>query len=208
MGEIILNVRSKQRDSAFRCRMIWLGILGLILLVLPSTWAQDPGWPRQITKPGGVFVYYQPQVDDWKDFTDLTWRMAFTFTPVNGKQIVGVMEMQGHTNVDNDKKMVYITDLKINNINFPSLDAATAAKMTERAKALLPPSVTISLQRLVACVKKPEAVSGVTVNNDPPAIIATYRPAILLSVDGPPSLAEVPKTNFQFVVNTTWPRVF
>jgi hypothetical protein len=186
-----------------------VGSLVLILTLLGlSSAAQDPGWPRQLTKQGSTFIYYQPQVDDWKYFTDLTWRMAFSLTPAGGKQVVGVVEMQGHTDVDNDSKMVMITNLKILKTNFPSLEPVRAAQMDQLVRTFLPPFVSISLHRLVACVKKPDSVPGVPLKNDPPAIFISYSPAILLALDGDPVFADVPKTNLAFVVNTTWPLFF
>src|SRR4029077_2277535 len=41
--------------------------------------------------------------------------------------------------------------------------------------------------------------------NNPPAILVSYRPAILLAVDGEPTMAAIPTTTLQFVVHTTWP---
>ena len=35
-------------------------------------------------------VVYQPQVDDWKNFRELDWRMAFSLTPAGGQEVVGV----------------------------------------------------------------------------------------------------------------------
>jgi murein L,D-transpeptidase YcbB/YkuD len=64
-----------------------------------------PGWPRQISERSSTLIYYQPQVDDGKDFTDLTWRRAFSLIPAGGEQLVGVVEMQGNTDVDNENKM-------------------------------------------------------------------------------------------------------
>ncbi len=61
----------------------------------------DPGWPREKYSNGTRLIIYQPQVDDWKDFQQLTWRMAISLTPKNGKEVVGVVEMKGNTDVDN-----------------------------------------------------------------------------------------------------------
>jgi hypothetical protein len=175
---------------------------------LAAAVAQDPGWPRQITKQGNTLLYYQPQVDEWKDFAEITWRMAFSLIPAGGNEVVGVVEAQGHTDVDTDNKVVLISNLKIIGTRFPSLDPASAAQMDQLVKKFLPPSVTISLHRLVAVVNKAKSVSVVPVNNDPPAVVVSYRPAILLSVDGEPILEQVPQTKLQFVVNTTWPLFF
>lgn len=186
------------------------GMAAAVLMLGLGTVAlgQDPGWPRQIKTQAGTLTYYEPQVDNWKNFTDLTWRMAFSLVPAGGREVVGVVEMQGHSDVDSDNKMVLISNLQVTGTNFPSLDPASAASMEQLVKTFLPPTVTISLHRLVAVVHKAETVTGVPVNNDPPAIVVAYSPSILLAVDGEPSLAEIPKTNLQFVVNTTWPLFF
>lgn len=170
--------------------------------------AQDPGWPRQITKQGSTLTYFQPQVDDWTGFTDLTWRMAVSLVPAGGKEVVGVVAAQGHTDVDNDNKVVLISNLNITSTHFPSLDPTSAARMDQLVRTFMPPTVTVSLFRLVAAAQKPETVPTVPVNNDPPVIVVSYNPAILLGVDGDPVLAEIPKTKLEFVVNTTWPLFF
>jgi len=69
-------------------------ILVMVLLSSAMTLAQDPGWPRQITKPGGKVVLYQPQVDDWKNYQQVDARMAFTVTPTGGQSHVGVVTVQ------------------------------------------------------------------------------------------------------------------
>src|SRR5208282_2285404 len=87
-------------------------------------------------------------------------------------------------------------------------DPASAAQMDQLVRTFLPPTVTVSLHRLVAATQKAETVPDVTVNNDPPGIVVSYNPAILLGVDGDPVLAEIPKTKLEYVVNTTWPLFF
>ncbi len=183
-------------------------MIAVVLLILGSATlalGQDPGWPRQITKQGSTLIYYQPQVDNWKNFKDINWRMAFSLTPAGGKEVVGVAELQGQTDVDNDRKMVMITNLKILRTNFPSLDPARFAQMDQLVRTFLPPFISISLHRVVACMPKPDTVPGVPLNNDPPVIFISESPAILLAVDGNPVVADIPKTSIAFVVNTPWP---
>lgn len=170
--------------------------------------AADPGWPRQVTKAGNTFTYYQPQVDMWENHTDLAWRMAFSLVPDGGKEVVGVVEMTGRTEVDNEEKNVVVTNLAVTRTRFPSLDAATAATMDQLVRGFVPPAVTISLHRLVASLDKPAVVPGVSLKNDAPEIIVSESPAILLSVAGKPELVQIPKTRMQFVVNTSWPLFF
>jgi hypothetical protein len=168
----------------------------------------DPGWPREKYSNGTRLIIYQPQVDDWKNFQELTWRMAVSLTPKGGKQVVGVVEMKGTTDVDNVAKVVIITNPEITGTYFPSLDQATKEKMEQLFKGFVPPTISISLHRLIASVPMQQAPAVVQLNNEPPRIFVGYRPSILLSVDGEPVLSEVPKTNLKFVVNTQWPLFF
>jgi hypothetical protein len=168
----------------------------------------DPGWPRERYQDGTRLIIYQPQVDYWKDFQQLTWRMAVSLTPKSGKEVVGVVEMKGNTDIDNVAKVVVITNPEVTGAYFPSLDQATKEKMEQLFKTLVPPTVSISLHRLIASTPKKETPAGVQLSNDPPKIFVGYRPSILLSVDGEPVLSEVPNTKLKFVANTHWPLFF
>ncbi len=107
----------------------------------------DPGWPREKYSNGNRLVIYQPQVDDWKNFQELTWRMAVSLTPKGGKEVVGVVEMKGNTDVDNVAKVVIITNPQVTSAHFPSLDQAAAEKMEQSFKTFIPPTLSISLHR-------------------------------------------------------------
>jgi hypothetical protein len=165
---------------------------------------EDPGWPREITNQGSTLLLYQPQVDDWKNFRELNWRMAFSLTPAGGQEAVGVATMHSNTEIDNDNKMVLLTDLKIVNTNFPSLDPQSAAKVAQLVQTFLPPSVQISMFRLIASVPENKPPSEVPLKNDPPQIFVSYRPAILLEVDGQPVRTPIENTNLEYVLNTHW----
>src|SRR5437773_2811780 len=168
----------------------------------------DPCWPREKYSNGNRLIIYQPQVDDWKNSRELTWRMAVSLTHKGGKEVVGVVEMKGNTDVDNVAKVVIITNPQVTGTHFPSLDQATAEKMEQSFKTFIPPTLSISLHRLIASTPMQRPPTGVELNNDPPKIFVGYRPSILLSVNGEPVLSEVPNTNLKFVVNTQWPLFF
>jgi len=205
----------KSRNTSLLCIAIVIGAL----LVSPfekaaaastsgSDQSSDSGWPREKYSNGTRLIIYQPQVDDWKDFQDLSWRMAISLTPKSGKTVVGVVEMKGNTDVDNVAKVAIITNPQVTGTYFPSLDKATAEKMEQLFKTFVPQTFSISLHSLIASTPKKEAPAGAQLNNDPPKIFVGYRPSILLSVNAEPVLSEVPSTNLKFVVNTQWPLFF
>jgi hypothetical protein len=119
-----------------------------------------------------------------------------------------VVELYGRTTVDNVQKMVLIDNLKIKKTHFPSLDPATAAQMDQLVRRFLPPAVTITLHQLVACVPKSGSAPGVQLKNDPPVIYVSYKPAILLDVDGEPVRGSIQNGKLEYVVNTRWPLYF
>ncbi|HXX53614.1 MAG TPA: hypothetical protein VEI28_03485 [Thermodesulfovibrionales bacterium] len=185
--------------------------LALVLVMAMASIAQGPEdlrWPRQRIENGNILVTYQPQVDDWINFTDLDWRMAVEITPAGGKPAVGVVELHAQTTVDMDNKMVLISNLKIKKTYFPSLDPAKAAQTEELLRTFLPPTVSITLHQLVAAVPKKESVSGTQLKSDPPVIFVSYKPAILLDIDGKQVRAPIQKTSLEYVVNTHWPLFF
>lgn len=172
--------------------------------------AQDPGWPRQIEKNGVTLVYYQPQVDEWKDYKELFFRVAFSIKPKAGKEVLGVASMQAGTMVDQDDHTAYIRDIQAQDVRFPSLDSQTATQMEQTFREMVPSGgEPISTDRLMADLEK-DKIEGtpVAVKTDPPEIFYSTKPAILLIVEGKPVLAPVEKTKLQFVVNTNWNIIF
>src|SRR5437868_13274936 len=108
----------------------------------------DSSWPREKYSNGTRLIVYQPQVDDWTNFQDLSWRMAISLTPKTGKTVLGVVEMKGTANIDNVAKVVTITNPEITGTYFPSLDKATAEKMERLFKTFVPATFSISLHNL------------------------------------------------------------
>ena len=199
--------------SFLQCVVVTATLLALPIEIIAANagadQSGDPGWPRERNQNGTRLLVYQPQVDDWKDFQQLSWRMAVALTPKGGKEVLGVVEMKGNTLVDDMAKVVIISNPEVTGTYFPSLDQATKEKVDQLFKSFVPSTLNISLHRLIASMPKPEnAPAGVKLNNDPPKIFVSYRPSILLAVDGEPALSEVPNTNLKFVVNTQWPLFF
>ena len=205
----------KSRNTSLLCIAIVIGALlaspfEKAAATSPSISDQSGGssWPREKYQNGTKLIVYQPQVDDWQNFQNLSWRMAVSLTPKTGKTVIGVVEMKGTTTVDNVAKLVTITNPQVTGTYFPSLDKAAADQMEQLFKSFVPSTLQISLYNLIASTPKKEPPAGVQLNNDPPKIFVGYRPSILLSVNGEPNLTVVPNTNLKFVVNTQWPLFF
>src|SRR5271170_1625394 len=112
---------------------------------------EDPGWPRQISKSGTTVVYYQPQIDGWKDYKNLDGRVAFSVTPPGGKTALGVVTFHATTAVDQDSRTVYLQDVNYASVRFPSLDEQAASHMEQLFRDVTPTALDpIALDRLMA----------------------------------------------------------
>src|SRR5271157_5725139 len=108
------------RSTLRKLKTLSLFLFLMVLFSAALSWAQDQGWPRTITKPGGKIVLYQPQVDDWKNYQQVDARMAFTLTPTGGKSHVGVLTIQLQSAVNMDTHTVFLSNPQITGIYFPS----------------------------------------------------------------------------------------
>ena len=132
----------------------------------------DNGWPRETENSGTKLVYYQPQVDDWKDYKEITARVAFSLTPKDGKQVLGVASLKAETLVDKDNRSAFIKNLQVTDIRFPALDEKKVPEMEKLFKETLPQSGDpISVDRILADLSQTKSPpKGITAKNDPPAI--------------------------------------
>src|SRR5947207_7336000 len=134
----------------------------------------NSSWPREKYSNGTRLIIYQPQVDDWKDFQQLTWRMAVSLTPKSGKEVLGVVEMKGHTDIDNVAKVAIITNPQVTGTYFPSLDQVTKEKMEQLIKSFIPSTDSISLHSLISSTPTQETPAYMKTNKDPPMLFLVY----------------------------------
>lgn len=169
----------------------------------------DKGWPREIERDGAKLVYYQPQIDAWKDFKTVSGDIAFSLTK-DKRQVMGIASVEAGTLVDKESRQVYFKDIKINDLRFPTLAADSVQVYYNLVKELFPKNGNpISIDRLLAEVQKNgTGTASVDVKNDPPTIFFSASPAIMLLVPGNPALAPVENTNLQYVVNANWDLFF
>ncbi|MBK7118212.1 MAG: hypothetical protein IPH64_03885 [Comamonadaceae bacterium] len=162
----------------------------------------DP-WPRQVNLASGTVLMYQPQVSQWQG-NQISFRSALAFMPKGGKQeTFGVMVATARTQVDRINRSVVFENLQITSSNFPTLPDKGASLSADLQASVASTVRTISLDRLKASL----ALNGiqpptVAVQNNPPQVLVSYSPAILVPIDGAPVFKPVGNSGFQRVINT------
>jgi hypothetical protein len=163
----------------------------------------DP-WPRQVKLGGATAIVYQPQVNSWQNNT-LEFRAVVAVKPAGSTQeVFGTIWATARTEVDRVARMVTLHDLILTKSDFPTL-ADKGASYMRALQGLASSSVrTIALDRLEASLAASGTVrpAGVEVNNDPPRVIVSESPAILVPIDGPPVQQPVLGTRFERIINT------
>src|SRR5271154_5642961 len=163
----------------------------------------DP-WPRGVDLGDAQVLVYQPQINSWAD-NQLNFRAALAIKPAHAKaEEFGVIFATTRTQVDKVLRTVTFENLRISKIDFPTLPNGGAGYPAGLETPFAKSIRTISLDRLesslaLAGIKPPT----VAVQNNPPWIIISYSPAILVPIDGAPVLKSVPSdSRFQRVINT------
>lgn len=118
----------------------------------------------------------------------------------------GVIEFDARTLTDKGNRTVRIGEARVVKSEFPSASRAQAgAWSTAIANDFNGKSRTIELDRLEAAMATLEAERPATrapLRNDPPHVILSSVPALLVVIDGAPVYLPVARTSLQRVINT------
>jgi hypothetical protein len=168
-----------------------------------SAGPKDTGWPRTFTSGTDTFTVYQPQVDKWEgNLVDLYSAVELK-TGKDSAAKYGVVWFQARTEVDKVNRLVTLDQATVTKVKFP-VAADKEPELRSLVEAKLPGATkTISLDRLEAMIEADnEVIKRIDVKNDPPKVIISTKPAVLVLVDGLPQLRDVPGVKLQRVINT------
>jgi hypothetical protein len=172
----------------------------------------DQGWPRQYSDGRAKLVLYQPQVDSWTDFRKLAARFVISLmTSRNAQPVWGVLYVEADTSVNRDSRVVAFDTFKIASVSYPAAKGvAESTVWSALTRKLLPERpAAIAVQRILAYMDPGLVNSRQTeVLLDPPAILVSTQPAVLVIIDGQPLLMDIEETNLQKVLNTNWDLFF
>ena len=171
--------------------------------------ASDRGWPRGYSLPSEAqLVIYEPQISSWPDQKQLVALAAVSYV-ARGEQkpALGTLKLEAQTEVALAERLVKFSKLKIAETNFQTLSKEKTQEIVTAIEKNLPEEDrVIALDRVLAFVDKstinPKNVQGL--KSDPPRIIISQTPAILVSFDGDPIWSPIKDNELKFAVNTNW----
>lgn len=172
---------------------------------VPSPAPVDGGWPREVKTSAGLFTLYQPQLDAW-DGAKLAFYAAFSVREKpDANPLYGVVWGDGRTVVDKDSRLVTFSERQVRRLVLPSAPDREKALLKVANDEVAPITRTIALDRLAAMMEVAEAdraKRALTLKNDPPRIVFSYKAAILVTIDGEPVWQPVKDAKLERVLNT------
>ena len=167
--------------------------------------AVEEAWPRHFTSGGTLLTMYQPQLDGW-DGRSLEAHAAVSVRLAEASESTfGIVWISARTNVDKETRLVDFDQIEFSRATFPSAPASEGAYLDLFRRAVSKGSKPIALDRLeasLAILKERRRGAALPLRNDPPHILFSSRPAILVTIDGPPAYRAVQGTSLERVLNT------
>jgi hypothetical protein len=179
------------------------------------------GWAQAVAVEQPTFVYPQerqygvhkailhaPQIEAWPEFGKLEGAMAIEFFPNGGTQkLLATMTFSGKTEVNLAERLVHVTEPVVEKIKFASGNTApyeAAIRDGARKGAFDVPLDVFLLSLDEAILDRPPPPGF---SKEPPAILVSRTPAIVLFINGSPVTTDLPGTGLKLIVNANWPLV-
>jgi hypothetical protein len=162
----------------------------------------DP-WPRKTTFQGAKISIYQPQLQSWTGNVLDAYAAVTIKTPGSNATNYGVIWFAARTEIDKVNRVVTLANFSLTKQNFPTL-AANGAAYSGAFRGGTAWSQMMPLDELetsLTTTSIADEQQKVAVINDPPRIIFSTAPAILVLIDGQPKLGPS-LGGLQKVINT------
>jgi hypothetical protein len=182
------------------------GVCSLVLVFVCAS-AQDAGinFPKEIVVPTGhIITIYQPQPEDFSG-NKLTGRSALSVRKsIKSEPVFGAIFYEAILETDKNTRMAECRSIKITKVKFPDIDNKgkldTLARLIETEVPKW--NLKISLDALVATIKKENGGVAEKFNNNPPKIFYRNKLTTLVIIDGEPKVQEDRNLEMDKVVNS------
>jgi hypothetical protein len=165
----------------------------------------DSHWPREINLPQGDVIIYQPQPENLTGDI-LTGRAAIALELKDRDQpIFGAVWFSARLDTDREERLATLLEVEVNNIRIPIEDEGKSQELVKLLETEMPKwQLSISIDNLLATLEIVDAreTAAESISIEPPKIIFTTGPAVLILIDGEPQLREIEGSELQRVINT------
>ncbi len=176
-----------------------------LFLLLGATAAGALDWPQEVRADEGTIIVYQPQPESLQGNV-LRGRAAMSLQLDNSDEtIFGAFWFQAKLDTDRAAGTALIRDVRVTQVKWPDSKDAAEQRFTAIVEGAIPENgFEISMERLTASLQTAEAEvkSLENLRHDPPAILFSEQPAVLLLYDGKPRYGAIDNSPYERVLNT------
>ena len=174
----------------------------------PAPGPADTPWPFAVKVSGTLsLLVYPPQLEHW-DGGVLKALAAVVAREGSGdktRNTYGTVSIEANTLVDKGARRVTLDHVRIAHAEFPTAGNEAQAWVDALQKDTATRTRTVPLDLLESQLHNAEAgrsAEKLPLRNDPPVVVFSRRPALLVSVDGSPHYGAVQGLSLQRVINT------
>jgi len=188
-----------------------VGVVGLVLMSFAHVAAEELGWPREVETKKGLVTMYQPQIEEF-DGDTIQGRAAVSVlaTESEAGPVFGAFWFEARVDTDREARLVTLRDFRIPNVRFPEATEEEREQLARLLEVEVPTwDVAMSLDRLITDLDDGESNRSTPgLKHDPPRILLSTKPAVLIVIDGEPilqKLEQMKSADVEQVVNTPFP---
>src|SRR5215471_13544874 len=166
--------------------------------------SSEPGWPRKITSGDTTILFYYPEIERWQGDQIQADTAVAVETNGSSQQVYGKVRFTAHAVVDKTSRQVTLDNFKVTGGEFPTAHDKTSEYLSIIQQTEGHKVETVPQDQLLSdlAIAQAERKTGSDLKNDPPRIVFSSRPAVLVLIDGQPVLRPVGADGLQRVINT------
>lgn len=170
--------------------------------------AQNTGWPRVVQDGQTQVIVYQPQPDSL-DGPTLRARVAVSIKrPSDQNPVFGALWVSANLDIERGQDLARVASVRIDRTRFADVPDSDVQQIVQFLQGSVPSwDLTLSLSHVKAGLQA-ELASDENFRNDPPKIIVSNIPSLLILLDGEPRLQDTDDPSYQRVANTAMPVIF
>jgi hypothetical protein len=170
--------------------------------------ASTEQWPHVYAVADGEVAVYRPQVEDWHERKTISAYAAAAYLAKGAqKSVPGVIRFEADTEISLQERLVHLNRLRVTESNFPTLQKEQIHPIVDTiVMNFLKEHPVMALDRVLAAIDTSQlSIKNVDdIKGDPPTIVFSMTPAVLLNLDGEAIWGIIPENDLQFAVNTNW----
>lgn len=162
-------------------------------------------WPRVVANGLATNTIYQPQIEAWDGSTLIARSAVAVQSQGLSQPVYGLLTFRAKGDIEPGRQLVRFGGFEILSSEFPSApnraDELARGLLTALERELQ--SISLSAIEVGAAVNAESSkAQAQPLNNTPPKVFISTKPAVLVSIDGPPAYRDIPRTQLQRVINT------